>query len=84
MGGVGAVVEIKASRDFTLDEYGVLCESMLSGGYMAYDIYNHLSKTTDNERICSHLHQQDAESLHRAAHWLGGSSLQTILRGGGT
>nr|QNO48046.1 hypothetical protein IDMEPGOH_00002 [Methanosarcinales archaeon ANME-2c ERB4] len=69
MGGVGAVVEIKASRDFTLDEYGVLCESMLSGGYMAYDIYNHLSKTTDNERICSHLHQQDAESLHRAAHW---------------
>ena len=47
MGVMG--VEMKASRDFTLDEYGVLCESVLSSGYMAYDIYNHLSKTTDNE-----------------------------------
>lgn len=41
--------EMKASRDFTLDKYEVLRECILSGGYMAYDIYNHLSKTTNNE-----------------------------------
>lgn len=42
-------MDLNVSRDFTLDKYGVLYESVLSSGYMAYDIYNHLSKTTDNE-----------------------------------
>ena len=33
--GRGDGVEMVASRDFTLGKSGVLCESVLSGGYMA-------------------------------------------------
>jgi len=33
--------------------------------------FNHLSKTTNNERIHSYLYQQDVESIHRAAYWWG-------------
>ena len=44
-------VEMKASRDFTLDKYGVLCESILSNGYTAYTVYNYLSKKPESNSV---------------------------------
>lgn len=44
-------VEMKASRDFTLDKYRVLCESILSNGYTAYTVYNYLSKKPESNSV---------------------------------
>ena len=44
-------VEMKASRDFTLDKYGVLCESILGNGYAAYTVYNYLSKKPESNFV---------------------------------
>ena len=44
-------VEMTASRDFTLDKYRVLCESVLSNGYTAYTVYNYLSKKPESNSV---------------------------------
>jgi hypothetical protein len=46
-----AGAEMKASRDFTRDKYGVLCESILSKGYTAYTVYNYLSKKPESNSV---------------------------------